>query len=71
MIVCVCHAVSEGSIRAAAASGASHEDVVAETGAGSSCGCCAEFVAAIVHEEAGCSSMSSPCPGCPRRSSSH
>ena len=71
MIVCICHAVSEGSIRAAAARGASHEDVIASTGAGSSCGCCSDFVAAIVAEEAGCSSNGASCPGCPRRSANN
>jgi len=69
MIVCVCHSVSDSSIRTAAAMGASHEDIVRSTGAGSSCGCCADSVASIVEKEGGC--RGSPCPGCPRKPTGH
>jgi len=71
MIVCICHAVSDRSIRMAAAGGASREDIVQSTGAGSSCGCCADSVARLVEDEAGCDSPGNPCPGCPRRSTTH
>lgn len=67
MIACSCHAVSDRTIRAAAAAGATAEDIARATGAGSSCGCCVDFVHRVVEEEEGCRSPADPCPGCPRR----
>ena len=67
MIACVCHAVSDRTIRAAAAGGATAEDIARATGAGSACGCCADFIEHVVAEETGCHSPGDPCPGCPRR----
>lgn len=67
MIACVCHAVTDRTIRAAAAAGASAEDIRRATGAGATCGCCADFVQQVVEEEAGCHSGGAPCAGCPRR----
>jgi bacterioferritin-associated ferredoxin len=66
MIVCLCHAVSDRSIRSAAAAGATVQDIARATGAGTSCGCCAEILERIVREEPGCRSPLHPCPGCPR-----
>lgn len=40
MIVCVCHAVSDRTIRTATASGLTLEEVRQQTGLGSSCGQC-------------------------------
>jgi bacterioferritin-associated ferredoxin len=66
MIACLCHAVTDAEIRAAAAAGRSVEEIARSTGAGTSCGCCAEYVAGIVREHQDCGSRA-PCPGCPRR----
>ncbi|HEY7724923.1 MAG TPA: (2Fe-2S)-binding protein [Anaeromyxobacteraceae bacterium] len=62
MIVCLCRAVSDHALRAAAV-GRSLDEVVRDTGVGSDCGCCAEEVARIV--SAPC--REEPCAGCPRR----
>jgi len=70
MIACVCRAVSDRAIRAAAAAGATAEDIARATGAGSACGCCADFVRLVIEEEASCHSSGAPCQGCPRRSAS-
>ena len=50
MIVCVCHAVPESAFTSAAKSGRSAAEVARATKAGSSCGCCAQAVAAIVEK---------------------
>ena len=70
MIACSCHAVSDRTIRAAAASGLGAAEIARATGAGTDCGCCTDLVSRIVHEEA-CSSSAVPCPGCPRRGPTH
>jgi len=67
MIACICTGVSDRAIRAAAAAGATSEDIARATGAGSDCGCCADFIEQVVAEETGCHSPAAPCPGCPRR----
>ncbi|GEJ58957.1 (2Fe-2S)-binding protein [Anaeromyxobacter diazotrophicus] len=68
MIVCSCHAVSDQALRAAAAGGLSHREVVAATRAGTDCGHCAEAVARIVQDQGPCRGANA-CPGCPRRAS--
>jgi len=67
MIVCCCHAVSDKSLRDAAASGLSPDEIVSATRAGTSCGSCAEAVAEIVAEGHGPCRGPEACPGCPRR----
>lgn len=47
MIVCVCHAVSDGELRAAVRAGRTREDVLRATGAGTGCGCCLPALARI------------------------
>ncbi len=66
MIACICRAVPDGVIRAAAAGGATAKDIALATGAGTACGCCADFIEHIVAQEARCNSAGDPCPGCPR-----
>ena len=67
MIVCVCHAIPDSALRAAAAAGMSPEEFARATGAGSSCGCCVETVSALLAENDPCDCPgSAPCPGCPR-----
>jgi bacterioferritin-associated ferredoxin len=66
MIVCSCHAVSDHALRAAAANGLSHHEIVAATGAGTDCGRCHETVSQIVSASGPCRGASA-CPGCPRR----
>jgi bacterioferritin-associated ferredoxin len=54
MYVCLCHGVTDRSIREAAARGASTLDALAaETGAGSCCGACRPLALAILQESAG------------------
>ncbi len=65
MIVCLCHGISDHAVRRAASTGASVQEIAHATGAGTSCGVCADAVERIVREEP-CSSPE-PCPGCPRR----
>ncbi len=67
MIVCCCHAVSEQTLRDAAASGLSPEQIATATGAGTACGICRETVANIVAENHGPCRGPNACPGCPRR----
>jgi bacterioferritin-associated ferredoxin len=67
VIVCICHAVPETALREAAALGLPIEEVVRETGAGTSCGCCADQVAEILARHQPCDGQGSrQCPGCPR-----
>ena len=66
MIVCSCRAVSDAAVRAALEAGASYEDVVAATGAGTDCGHCREMLADLVAESGSCECKNA-CPGCPRR----
>lgn len=47
MIVCSCFAISDRQVRARAREGASLLQVLAETGAGSACGCCKLAIARI------------------------
>jgi bacterioferritin-associated ferredoxin len=67
MIVCCCRAVSDQALRDAAQAGLSHAEIVAQTGAGTDCGCCREEVANIVMPTAGPCRGADACPGCPRR----
>jgi bacterioferritin-associated ferredoxin len=65
VIVCVCHNLSDGAIRAEVAAGArTADDVARATGAGTDCGCCRATVEALVQSHPPCSSP--PCAGCPR-----
>ncbi len=64
MIVCLCRAVSDRSIRIAAAVGLTLAEIGRTTGAGSDCGRCADAVARIVAEPGPC--KAEPCVGCPR-----
>lgn len=65
MIVCLCRAVSDRSIRAAAAVGLTLDEIGRVTGAGADCGCCTDAVARIVAEPGPC--KAEPCTRCPRR----
>lgn len=67
MIVCVCHGVSDRTIKAAIKNGASSvEDLGASLGVGTCCGCCRETAADMLAEAAcsggGCSSILSAFP---------
>jgi bacterioferritin-associated ferredoxin len=54
MFVCLCHAVTDGAIRAEVERGAcTPEEIAACTGAGTRCGRCREEVAEIVDAENG------------------
>jgi bacterioferritin-associated ferredoxin len=67
MILCVCKAVSDRSIRAAIADGATSIDEVAHrTSAGTDCGVCREDVHALL-EDAGIACDAGGCAHCPRR----
>lgn len=67
MIVCCCHAVSDRTLRAEAAAGLSHDEIVAVTGAGTDCGQCRETVADMVAASRGPCRGSRACAGCPSR----
>jgi bacterioferritin-associated ferredoxin len=67
MIVCCCHAVSDRTLREAAAAGLSHDEIESATGAGTACGVCREAVADIVTQSHGPCRGAEACPGCPRR----
>jgi bacterioferritin-associated ferredoxin len=68
MIVCSCHAVSDRALRDALAAGASLDEVIARTRAGTDCGCCKDEVHAIAAERPHTSPCrATPCAGCPRR----
>jgi len=67
MIVCSCHAVSDRTVRDAAARGATVEDIALATGAGSDCGVCHDEISSIVKERRSGPCRASPCAGCPRR----
>ena len=64
MIVCVCHAVSDRTVRDAAARGATVQEVARATRAGTSCGCCVETLEAMLGAAGPCK-PEAPCPGCP------
>jgi bacterioferritin-associated ferredoxin len=67
MIVCSCRAISDRELREAAQAGLSHAEIVAQTGAGTDCGCCCEDVADILSRAAGTCRGADACAGCPRR----
>lgn len=51
MYVCICHAVTDRTIRDAARRGVhTTEQLAAETGAGTCCGCCKTLAQQILHE---------------------
>lgn len=53
MIVCVCHAVSDRTLRQLLRRGARDaEELACRTGAGSSCGTCRPAITRLVEEEA-------------------
>jgi bacterioferritin-associated ferredoxin len=65
MYVCVCAAVTDGQVAAAAAGGAqSLDDLAMSLGVGTSCGCCREFAQQLLETHCG-----GNCNGCPNRSS--
>lgn len=64
MYACMCHAVSDVTIRDAAAAGSNAEAIAAATGAGTSCGRCAETVAALVARARRCERTGGACVGC-------
>ena len=51
MIICVCRGITDRRIREEAADGSSLEEVLARTGAGSSCGTCRFAISRMVGEE--------------------
>ncbi len=54
MFVCVCHAVTDRTIREAAARGvATLDQLQCHTGAGASCGCCRGMALQILQESQG------------------
>ncbi len=63
MIVCLCHAVSDRTLRDLGAA-RPPEEVVRLTRAGTACGCCQEEVARVLGEARPCR-PGSPCAGCP------
>jgi bacterioferritin-associated ferredoxin len=65
MIVCSCHAVSDQHVRRLAHAGASEDDVVRQTRAGTACGVCRDQLADLVtaSRRGGCG-KSPACPGC-------
>jgi bacterioferritin-associated ferredoxin len=64
MIVCVCHAVSDGHMRQLVAGGASEHEIVRLTRAGTSCGCCVDAVKALMGAPRPACGKDVPCPGC-------
>jgi bacterioferritin-associated ferredoxin len=67
MIVCVCHGVSDRTIKAAIKNGASSvEDLSANLGVGTCCGCCRETCSDMLAEAAcsggGCGSIMNAFP---------
>jgi bacterioferritin-associated ferredoxin len=64
MIVCVCHAVSDAHMRELVATGASELEIVRQTRAGTSCGCCVDAVKALVGTQRPACGKAVPCPGC-------
>jgi bacterioferritin-associated ferredoxin len=66
VIVCVCHVVSDKTIREAAEAGANADEIGSKTGAGRACGCCRETVEAFV-QRARAKESADGCAACPRR----
>lgn len=64
MIVCVCHAVSDAHLRALAANGATGEELVRATRAGTSCGVCASEVQSFAAAPRPRCGKAVACPGC-------
>jgi bacterioferritin-associated ferredoxin len=64
MIVCVCHAVSDAHVRKLAHGGASANDVMRLTRAGSSCGSCVATVESLVGSRKPPCGKAVPCAGC-------
>ena len=62
MIVCLCHAVSDRTLRDLAAE-VPADEVVRITKAGTGCGCCTDAVARLLEAAGPC--RAEPCPGCP------
>jgi bacterioferritin-associated ferredoxin len=67
MIVCVCHAVSDAQLRELAHGGASANEVMRVTRAGTSCGACVSTVESLVAARPPCG-KAVPCPECACRS---
>jgi bacterioferritin-associated ferredoxin len=72
VIVCLCHAVPDTTLRHAVQAGLSADEIVRATRAGTSCGVCAEAVARIVGANDGCArDEGHGCPDCPRAAGGH
>jgi bacterioferritin-associated ferredoxin len=68
VIVCLCHAVSDRTLRELA-SARPPDEVVRLTRAGTACGCCREDVARLLSDASPCR-PDAPCAGCPRAQAS-
>lgn len=66
MFACICHAVSEEVIIAAAKSGSSAPQIAQATRAGTSCGMCWERLSSLVARSKICDRTGGPCTGCSR-----
>jgi bacterioferritin-associated ferredoxin len=64
MIVCMCHAISDAHVRELAHGGASANDVMRLTRAGTSCGCCVSTVERLVAARKPPCGKAVPCAGC-------
>ena len=64
MIVCVCHAVSDAHVRELVTRGASEDEIVRLTRAGTSCGCCTDALRAMAGGPRPACGKDVPCPGC-------
>ena len=67
MIVCSCRAVSDRVLEDAHRAGLSREEIEAQTGAGTDCGCCRAALDDILSAAACACRGADACPGCPRR----
>jgi bacterioferritin-associated ferredoxin len=67
VIVCSCHAVSDQALLSAVAAGATAEEALRATGAGSDCGCCHSQLEELLAAEGTEGCCGGPCEACPRR----
>lgn len=64
MFVCVCHAVTDRTIREAASRGITTlEQLQCHTGAGATCGCCRSMALQILQESQGSTPQAAPLGG--------
>lgn len=64
MFACICHAVAESVVLAAAKSGASAAQIAQTTHAGTSCGRCWERLSSLVASSKVCERTGGSCTGC-------